>query len=167
MFHSNNLQNDLWRGNDWVYPRDEQQQVDVAITEALAWLSAQGLTIPAPGSNGMDGWFQLSRRAAVMQTAVDSTKFQVGRLLPKELLHRRIRKAFAPQDGPLTDMTAEGGERQGRVELFAGAIASYKNPHSHRDVNLENPHEALEIILQGASRFSGGTRAGNYLSWRR
>jgi hypothetical protein len=57
-----------------------------------------------------------------------------------------MRKSFAPQDGPLADMTAEGGERQGRVDFFAGAIASYKNPHSHRDVNLNDPDEALEVI---------------------
>jgi hypothetical protein len=57
-----------------------------------------------------------------------------------------MREAFR-DNGPLADMSAEAGERQGRVELFAGAIASYKNPHSHRDVNLEDPHEALEIIF--------------------
>jgi uncharacterized protein (TIGR02391 family) len=57
-----------------------------------------------------------------------------------------MRKAFAPENGPLTDMAAEGGERQGRVEFFAGAIGCYKNPHSHRDVNLDDPLEALEII---------------------
>ena len=58
-----------------------------------------------------------------------------------------IRPAFAPEDGPLTDMDAEGGERVGRMELFAGAIASYKNPQSHRDVDLNDPVEAVEIIL--------------------
>jgi uncharacterized protein (TIGR02391 family) len=58
-----------------------------------------------------------------------------------------MREAFRPESGSLTDMTAEAGERVGRMELFAGAIASYKNPHSHRDVNLDDPAEALEIIL--------------------
>jgi len=58
-----------------------------------------------------------------------------------------MREAFAPDAGSLTDMNTEGGERVGRMELFAGAIASYKNPHSHRDVNLDNPSEAIEIIL--------------------
>jgi len=58
-----------------------------------------------------------------------------------------MRAAFHPENGTLTDMTAEFGEREGRAALFAGAIASYKNPHSHRDVNLDDPAEAVEIIL--------------------
>src|ERR1019366_10387646 len=47
----------------------------------------------------------------------------------------------------MTDMSAEGGERLGRMQFFVGAIACYKNPHSHRDVNLNDPSEAVEIIL--------------------
>jgi uncharacterized protein (TIGR02391 family) len=58
-----------------------------------------------------------------------------------------MRAAFAPEGGPLTDPSMEGGERVGRMELFAGSIASYKNPHSHRDVNLDDPAEAVEIIM--------------------
>lgn len=64
-----------------------------------------------------------------------------------ELGVKLMRKAFHPDNGILTDMTAEAGERQGRMDLFAGAIASYKNPHSHRDVDLNDPAEAIEIIL--------------------
>jgi uncharacterized protein (TIGR02391 family) len=57
-----------------------------------------------------------------------------------------MREAFR-DDGPLADMSADAGERVGRMELFAGAIGSYKNPHSHRDVDLNDPVEAIEIIL--------------------
>jgi uncharacterized protein (TIGR02391 family) len=58
-----------------------------------------------------------------------------------------MRKAFNPKDGPLTDMKAENGEKQARSDLFAGAIGSYKNPHSHRDVQLSDPTEAVEIVM--------------------
>ena len=58
-----------------------------------------------------------------------------------------IRKAFDVKNGPLTDMAAEPAERQARSDLFAGAIGSYKNPHSHRDVLLDDPAEAAEIVM--------------------
>jgi uncharacterized protein (TIGR02391 family) len=58
-----------------------------------------------------------------------------------------VRRAFDVEKGPLTNMTAERAERQARSDLFAGAMGSYKNPHSHRDVNLNDPAEAMETIL--------------------
>lgn len=58
-----------------------------------------------------------------------------------------MREAFKPQSGPLTDLTTEGGEQEARMALFAGAIGSYKNPQAHREVNLDHPVEALEIIM--------------------
>lgn len=58
-----------------------------------------------------------------------------------------MREAFSPDKGPLTEATAERGEQVARMELFAGAIGSYKNPHSHRDIDLNDPVEAIEIIL--------------------
>ncbi len=68
--------------------------------------------------------------------------------LPNDLLGvKLVRKAFDPRDGPLTDMEAEEGEKESRSALFAGAIGSYKNPHSHRDIRLSDPAEAVEIIM--------------------
>jgi uncharacterized protein (TIGR02391 family) len=58
-----------------------------------------------------------------------------------------MRRAFDKQTGPLTDMNMEEGERDARAHLFAGAIGSYKNPHSHRNVLLDDPDEAAEIIF--------------------
>jgi uncharacterized protein (TIGR02391 family) len=58
-----------------------------------------------------------------------------------------MRQAFALDTGPLTDKSVERGEQSARMDLFAGAIGSYKNPHSHRDVDLSDPMEAAEIIL--------------------
>jgi uncharacterized protein (TIGR02391 family) len=58
-----------------------------------------------------------------------------------------MRAAFAPDKGPLTDVSVDGGEQVARMELFAGAIGSYKNPHSHRNVELDDSDEAAEIIM--------------------
>jgi uncharacterized protein (TIGR02391 family) len=71
------------------------------------------------------------------------------RLVFQRLILARIScaKAFAIENGPLTDKSAEQGEREARSNLFAGAIGSYKNPHSHRNVSLDDPDEAAEIIM--------------------
>jgi uncharacterized protein (TIGR02391 family) len=55
------------------------------------------------------------------------------------------RKAFALKEGPLTDPNAEPGEQQALGDLMAGALGSYKNPHSHRRVDV-SAEEAVEMI---------------------
>lgn len=67
--------------------------------------------------------------------------------LTAEIGVRLMRKAFDPKNGPLTNMQSEEGERDARSALFAGAIGSYKNPHSHHDVQLDDAAEAIEIIM--------------------
>lgn len=58
-----------------------------------------------------------------------------------------MRKAFDKSTGPLTDTSHPEAEREALAHLFAGAIGSYKNPHSHRTVNLTDPREAQEQIM--------------------
>jgi uncharacterized protein (TIGR02391 family) len=58
-----------------------------------------------------------------------------------------MRKAFDVKNGPLTDSSATQGEREALQHLFAGAIGSYKNPHSHRNVAINDPIEATEMIV--------------------
>jgi uncharacterized protein (TIGR02391 family) len=57
-----------------------------------------------------------------------------------------VRLAFDKDKGPLTDMTAPIPEREALSHLFAGAIGSYKNPHSHRKVPID-AHEAVEMVV--------------------
>ena len=49
-------------------------------------------------------------------------------------------------DGNLTDENQQKAEKQARSDLFAGAIGSYKNPSSHRNVEI-TAEEAVEIII--------------------
>ena len=57
-----------------------------------------------------------------------------------------MRKAFKPGSGPLTDTTADKGEQQARADLYAGAIGTYKNPSSHRDVEYTDPKEVADVV---------------------
>jgi uncharacterized protein (TIGR02391 family) len=57
-----------------------------------------------------------------------------------------IRKAFDVDKGPLADATAPRAEREALSHLFSGAIGCYKNPISHRDVQLSF-NQAFEMLL--------------------
>jgi uncharacterized protein (TIGR02391 family) len=61
-----------------------------------------------------------------------------------------MRAAFNPKSGPLTDMAALPAEREARSALFAGFIGSYKNPLSHRDVDLDDPSEVIELLVMAS-----------------
>lgn len=57
-----------------------------------------------------------------------------------------MRKAFAPGKGSLSDLGAPKAEQEALAHLFAGAVGSYKKPHSHRSVRIE-AEEAVEMIM--------------------
>lgn len=57
------------------------------------------------------------------------------------------RAAFNKTRGKLTDNSRVLSEREAMDHLFAGAIGLYKNPHSHRNVSLTDPVEAVEMIV--------------------
>jgi uncharacterized protein (TIGR02391 family) len=58
-----------------------------------------------------------------------------------------VARAFNENNGPLRDPNAPQAERIALRNLFVGAHGSYKNPHSHRNVALDDPGEAVEIIM--------------------
>jgi len=57
-----------------------------------------------------------------------------------------IRKAFKPHTGPLTNTELPTGEQQAIADLFAGAVGTYKNPSSHKEIQFQDPHEVADII---------------------
>lgn len=58
-------------------------------------------------------------------------------------------KAFSEKNGPLTDMDAPSGERVALLQMMVGALGSYKNPHSHRRVQL-SAVDATEMIVMAS-----------------
>ena len=79
--------------------------------------------------------------------AVEVSVREAAGLAASDIGTKLMRKAFDVETGRLTDKAAEPAERQALSDLFAGAIGTYKNPHSHRDVLLSDPAEAVEIVM--------------------
>lgn len=182
------------RGGPIGYPRERRAEVEVALTEAFAWLETQGLIRWPDLENGKNGYRVLSRRAERFQSEAELRDYSAARQLPKALLHPSIaddvwitfargdyaaavfqtmraveiavreaagypegehgvpmvRRAFHKDNGPLTDPSQGEAERENLAHLFVGALGSYKNPHSHRNVRLDDPIEAIEMILLGS-----------------
>ncbi len=57
-----------------------------------------------------------------------------------------LARAFHEEKGPLRDPNMQPAERSARRSLFIGAFGSYKNPHSHRNIALDDPDETAELI---------------------
>jgi len=64
---------------------------------------------------------------------------------PTEIGTALMRRAFDP-GGPLAVKEAPNAEQKALAHLFAGSIGLYKNPSSHRAVDLE-AGETVEIIM--------------------
>jgi uncharacterized protein (TIGR02391 family) len=166
-------------------------EIELAIAEGWNWLRVQGFIVPAPGTNGVHGFMQISRRGKSIQTDEDFENYRQAAAFSRSLLHPSIenkvwlalargdrdeavfaafkaveeavrkaggfgptdigvelmRKAFDPAKGRLTDTTKPKPEREALAHLFAGAIGSYKNPHSHRTVSITDPKEAQEMVI--------------------
>lgn len=177
-------------GNDRPYP-NHRSAVEIAMIEALHWLEINALLLPAPGTNGNNGWrvfgrrgkellsqekFNTFRKAASFQKsilhsaiadrtwialargelsdavfiafrAVEEAVRAAGKFSPTDIGTELMRKAFNPENGPLTDTTQPVAEREALAHLFAGAIGSYKNPHSHRTVTINDQTEAQEMVM--------------------
>jgi uncharacterized protein (TIGR02391 family) len=79
--------------------------------------------------------------------AVEEAVRRAGNFGPTDIGVPLMRKAFDKATGPLSDLGQPEAEREALAHLFAGAIGSYKNPHSHRTVSITDPREAQEIVL--------------------
>ena len=58
-----------------------------------------------------------------------------------------IRKAFNPENGTLTDYELPKAEREAFCNYIAGAFGYYKNPCSHRDVEMDSISAFERIVV--------------------
>jgi uncharacterized protein (TIGR02391 family) len=79
--------------------------------------------------------------------AVEVAVRVAGRFADTDIGTVLMRKAFDKATGPLSDMQQPEAERESLAHLFAGAIGSYKNPHSHRTVSINDATEAQEMVV--------------------
>jgi uncharacterized protein (TIGR02391 family) len=61
-----------------------------------------------------------------------------------------MRAAFNPDTGALADQETVKSEREGIMQLFAGAIGGFKNPLSHREVGLDASKGSAEMIVMAS-----------------
>jgi uncharacterized protein (TIGR02391 family) len=50
-------------------------------------------------------------------------------------------------DGPLVDKAAIPSEQEAMRVLMAGSVGIFKNPRSHRNVELDDPQESAELLI--------------------
>ncbi len=165
--HSGNF---TLRSNTEGYSQDKQGAAQEALMEAWVWLVREGLLAPRPGDNS--GWVFITRRGKRLTDPNSLKKYRHSNFLPKEQLHpliaQKVWAIFLRGDYDTAvfqsfkelevsarnaaslektdNSTPPPGEQESLMHLMAGAIGSYKNPYSHRNVTIE-PVEAVEMIV--------------------
>lgn len=79
--------------------------------------------------------------------AVEVAVREAGHFADMDIGTALMRKAFDKMTGPLSNLQQPEAEREALAHLFAGAIGSYKNPHSHRTVSISDATEAQEMVI--------------------
>lgn len=110
------------------------EKIDMPIHERLKKVRSQFLL----------GEYELAAFAAMRE--VEIRVRDISGADPSLIGVKLMRKSFG-EEGKLAVPDLDPGERIGIMELFAGAIGTFKNPSSHRQVDYSDSTEALEVIL--------------------
>jgi uncharacterized protein (TIGR02391 family) len=123
----------------------EETAADYAQASSLPWHLIHPQIAKASRTAFLRGDYQTAVFKAFKEVEVEVRA--AGGYTNADYGHPLMRAAFHPETGRLTDTALVASERQGLSDLAAGAIASYKNPHSHRTVALDEPTDAVEMIF--------------------
>ena len=93
LFNIYSLVDSLYQLDGPSYPRETRRSVMLAFTEALSWLTTQGLIVNDPEQ---PVWYRLTRRAADLRTRADVEAFRKGRILPDDLVPALFAQKVVP-----------------------------------------------------------------------
>jgi uncharacterized protein (TIGR02391 family) len=97
--------------------------------------------------------FPLLKAGALESAVIEAFKFVEVRVRERigapgdEVGLRLLRRAFNPNNGPLTDYGLPLAEREAFANYAAGAYGYYKNPCSHRDVDIDFMSAFVRIVV--------------------
>jgi uncharacterized protein (TIGR02391 family) len=99
------------------------------------------------------GDYELAAFAAMKEVEVaargygDADKSLLGTSLMQHVFKPAAEGSKDTPPGKLANPALDGGEQRAIRDLFAGAIGAFKNPASHRVVDVDDPTEASEVIF--------------------
>jgi len=128
-----------------IIPIDVSQQFD-NLNDRFA--RAQQLIHPVIAQKVWSNFLRGEYDTAVFQSfkEVEVAVRRAGNFSVGDIGVSLMRKAFDPETGPLSELDSLLSERESLSHLFAGAIGFYKNPSSHRNIEI-SPEEAVEMII--------------------
>jgi len=94
LFNIHSLVDSLYQPHGPSHPRETRRSVMLAFTEALSWLTTQGLIVIDPDQPAI--WYRLTRRAADLRTRADVEAFRKGRILPDDLVPALFAQKVVP-----------------------------------------------------------------------
>lgn len=139
------------RTDDWFFVSRRGKQI-VKSTDLASYRKAnilpKYLLHPAIAHKVWATFLRGDYDIAVLQAfrEVEITVRKAGGFTNSDIGKKLMHDAFHKDNGPLTDMSLDKGEREAIPQLFAGAIGLYKNPSSHRE-EIDNPEDAAKLIV--------------------
>ena len=122
---------------------DIDSEVDMSKSDFLSQHEFRPAISPKVESFFSQGTYDTAVFEAFKQVEIAVRK--AGGYAENDIGTKLMRKAFNVKNGDLTDQNQQETEKEARFFLFAGAIGAYKNPGSHRDVEI-TAEEAIEMI---------------------
>ena len=89
-FHLQDIISDRLFEDPNAYPQTRRGEIERAIAEGWEWLRVNLIIVPEPGSNGQNGWMQLSRRGAALKTPTQFDTFRSAAKFPRAAMHPLI-----------------------------------------------------------------------------